>query len=573
MRSILRLFFKAKAANPWLVVACLVFASVAEGIGVATLIPLITVATGGDLGGSGKKRMFGEIAHNFFAFFGLEPTLIPLLAVFLIAMVIKAGLSLVAMRYVGNASAEVATDMRRQIIEGLLRVRWGYFADQKLGKIANAVSGEANRAASAYLVAATLLAGVVSVVIYLGVAVTISWRLTLIAMVFGGAIAVTLHTYVRRAKKAGRLQGRRLRTIVVALIETINNIKSLKAMGRQERFASFLDSKIKNLRTALRREVWLTESRRRMEELLIAVFLAGAFYVSIEILKYDIAKVIVMGLLLARTMGNIGRVQASYQRATFIEHSYEDIQQLVRETKLAEEKLATGAAPTLSRGIRFEDVAFAYDERPVFSHASFEVPVGEITVLTGPSGSGKTTLTDVMIGLSQPTLGRVLLDDQPLDQLDAITWRRMIGYVPQEIVLLHDSVLANITLGDETIAEADAREALRLAGALDFVDALPEGLMTVVGERGSRLSGGQRQRVALARALATKPKLLILDEVTSALDPQTEAEICQTIASLPRDMAVVAVTHRPAFLGVADRVLRVENGAVDLISVETARHG
>jgi ATP-binding cassette subfamily C protein len=573
MRSILRLFFKAKAANPWLVVACLVFASVAEGIGVATLIPLITVATGGDLGGGGKRRVFGEIAQNFFEFFGTTPTLVPLLMVFLATMAVKAGLSLVAMRYVGNATAEVATDMRRQIIEGLLQVRWGFFADQKLGKIANAVSGEAMRAASAYLVAATLLAAVVSVVIYLAVAVTISWQLTAIATIFGSAIAVALHTYVRRAKKAGRIQGRRLRTIVIALIETINNIKSLKAMGRQDRFARFLDSKIADLRFGLRREVWLTESRRRMEELLIAAFLAGAFYVSIEILKYDIAKVIVMGLLLARTMGNIGRIQAAYQRATFIEHSYEDIQKLIRETRRAKENLPTGDAPTLERGIRFDSVAFAYDEHVVFEKASFEVPVGQITVLTGPSGSGKPTLTDVMIGLSKPAAAQILVDDQPLDQLDAITWRRMIGYVPQEIVLLHDSVLANITLGDETITEADAREALGLAGALAFVDALPEGLMTVVGERGSRLSGGQRQRVALARALATKPKLLILDEVTSALDPQTEAEICQTIASLPRDMAVVAVTHRPAFLGVADRVLRVENGAVDLISVETARHG
>jgi ATP-binding cassette subfamily C protein len=572
MRSILRLFFKAKAANPWLVVACLVFASVAEGIGVATLIPLITVATGGDLGG-GKRRIFGTLAQDFFAFFGTTPSLVPLLLVFLLTMAIKAGLSLVAMRYVGNATAEVATDLRRQIIEGLLRVRWGFFADQKLGKIANAVSGEAMRAASAYLVAATLLAAVVSVVIYLTVAVMISWQLTLIATLFAGAIAVALHTYVRRAKKAGRIQGRRLRTIVIALIETINNIKSLKAMGRQDRFARFLDAKIADLRFGLRREVWLTESRRRMEELLIAAFLAGAFYVSIEILRYDIAKVVVMGLLLARTMGNIGRIQAAYQRATFIEHAYDDIQRLIRETRRAEEKLATGDAPALEREIRFDNVAFAYDEHTIFANASFAVPVGQITVLTGPSGSGKTTLTDVMIGLSKPTAGQVLVDDVPLSELDAIAWRRMIGYVPQEIVLLHDSVLANITLGDETISEADAREALRLAGALDFVEALPEGLMTVVGERGSRLSGGQRQRVALARALATKPKLLILDEVTSALDPHTEAEICQTIASLPRDMAVVAVTHRPAFLSVADRVLRVENGAVEQISVETALRG
>src|SRR3546814_9176300 len=141
----------------------------------------------------------------------------------------------------------------------------------------------------------------------------------------------------------------------------------------------------------------------------------------------------------------------------------------------------------------------------------------------------------------------------------------MIGYVPHELILFHDSVLANVTVGDPRLGEAEAREALEAAGAWDFVAALPEGVHSVVGEKGAKLSGGQRQRIALARALAGRPKLLILDEVTSALDPQTERDICRNIDTISHDMTVLAITHREAWTEIAERTSRVEDGTVGLL--------
>jgi ATP-binding cassette subfamily C protein len=137
-------------------------------------------------------------------------------------------------------------------------------------------------------------------------------------------------------------------------------------------------------------------------------------------------------------------------------------------------------------------------------------------------------------------------------------------------VLFHDSVLANITLGDPTIGEAEAVAALEAAGAEAFVANLPDGLETTVGERGTKLSGGQRQRISLARALAGKPKLLILDEVTSALDPATEADICRRIAELGGDTTVLAITHRKAWIDIADRVYRVQDRTVELTKLPEA---
>ena len=147
-----------------------------------------------------------------------------------------------------------------------------------------------------------------------------------------------------------------------------------------------------------------------------------------------------------------------------------------------------------------------------------------------------------------------------MGELDIRSWRRQLGYVPQETLLLHDSVLNNVTLSDPELGEQQAERALRAAEAWDFVTEMPGGIHATVGEGGARLSSGQRQRIMLARALAHNPRLLVLDEATSALDPSSEAEICATLTHLKGDLTILAVSHQPALAEIADRVYRLANG-------------
>ncbi|HKG75561.1 MAG TPA: ATP-binding cassette domain-containing protein, partial [Aestuariivirgaceae bacterium] len=190
------------------------------------------------------------------------------------------------------------------------------------------------------------------------------------------------------------------------------------------------------------------------------------------------------------------------------------------------------------------------------------IPKGGITVLQGASGAGKTTIIDLLTGLYRPSSGRILVDGVDLTDISLKEWRRMIGYVPQELTLLHTSVIENITLGDVTIGTERVWQALVLAGAADFVRELPDGLEGDVGEMGAKVSGGQRQRLALARAIVARPKLLILDEVTSALDPETERDICDRINALAGEFTVVAITHRPAWSRIASNLYKVAGGKV-----------
>jgi ATP-binding cassette subfamily C protein len=183
----------------------------------------------------------------------------------------------------------------------------------------------------------------------------------------------------------------------------------------------------------------------------------------------------------------------------------------------------------------------------------------------GESGSGKTTLADLIVGLHRPEEGRVLVDGRPLEELNLPSWRRAIGYVPQEMLLFTESVFLNVTLGDPTFSEKDAEDALRLAGAWDFVQEKADGLHHPMGHSGALLSGGQRQRIALARALVGRPALLILDEVTTALDPQTELEICDTLRTLAGKVTILSISHQTAMREAADQVILMKDGRLEVL--------
>ena len=216
-----------------------------------------------------------------------------------------------------------------------------------------------------------------------------------------------------------------------------------------------------------------------------------------------------------------------------------------------------------------KDLCKIYRTDTVETHAlrglSLTVDEGEFLSVTGPSGSGKTTVVDLAIGLLRPDKGTITLDGKPLQEVDIQAWRKMIGYVPQDTILLHDTIMRNVTLGDPTLQKADVEWALQAAGALDFVATMPDGLETVVGERGGKLSGGQRQRVAIARALVNKPRLLILDEATSALDHESEDAIRRTLEDLSGRLSILAISHNRAMVHAASRVYDLQAGTAKLV--------
>jgi ATP-binding cassette, subfamily C, bacterial len=375
---------------------------------------------------------------------------------------------------------------------------------------------------------------------------------------------------VRIARKAGRQQTQRSRELVTLLMDSLNNIKPLKAMAKEDEYAGFLERRINLLKKAIRRQAVSQDALKNGNEALVTIFLGIGFFLALAIWQVPLIELAVIGVLIKRITNGIGKLQQLFQQAVASETPYLEAMDMMAEAESARELNPGRRQASFERECRLEAVSFAHGERPILEAVSLEIPAGGVTVLIGPSGAGKTTIADLVLGLYRPSRGRVTVDGVPLDEIDLKSWRRLIGYVPQELLLLHDSVFANVAMGKPDVSKADVRVALQTAGAWQFVEALPARMMTTVGQGGAKLSGGQRQRIALARALVSKPKLLILDEVTSALDPKTEQEICDNIRSMAEDTTILAITHRPTFLEIADHIYQVDHQTATEVA---ATHG
>lgn len=342
--------------------------------------------------------------------------------------------------------------------------------------------------------------------------------------------------------------------------------KALKAMAREDHVDALLSDQTRALRRALRRQVISREAMSALQEPLLAIMVGVGFFFSLVVLKMPLAEVLVMVFLLARTVSYLSKAQRAYQQVVLRESAYWSVMDHINDARAEVEPPGGDQRVALIEGIRFEDVSFSHGERrAIVEHGTFTVPAQQLTVIIGPSGAGKTTLLDLVVGLLRPTDGRILVDGVELSELDLRQWRRQIGYVPQESVMVDESVAYNVTLGEVGISDEQIRTALRAADALSFVEAMPEGLQTRVGEGGSRLSGGQRQRLAIARALVHEPRLLILDEATSHLDAEAQAAVIEAVKHLRGRLTILAVAHQDLLIQAADCVYRLADGQLSAL--------
>jgi ATP-binding cassette subfamily C protein len=572
MRLLITLIRRYPAQSIFSLVA-LIFAGIAEGFGMTMLLPLLGIAIdtpGGSAVSSHASRSALEQAiTGFFGTIGMTPTVGLLLIIFVLSILLKAVMVLIANKRVGYMVAQVATDLRLDLIRALFATRWEYYVHQPIGRFTNAFATEAGRSADAYLYGIRTIASLLYAVVYGIVAMMLSWKATLITLSAGSIILYALQYLVIKARKAGKGQTILLKSSLSILTDTLQSIKPLKAMGRENMADSVLQRKTTKLNRALQKQVFSKEAMRSLQEPLLTIFFAFGLYVALIWWKLPLSSVLIMVYMLAKILKTLQKAQKDYQFMVICESAYWSLWSKGEEAQKEHENSIGTLQPSFKHSIRFEGVSFSYKERFVVKNASLSFPKGSFTAIIGPSGAGKTTIVDLILGLLMPQEGQIWIDDIPLTGVDMKAWRRMIGYVPQETLLLHDSVLVNVTLGDPAFTETDVENALRDAGAWDFVAEMPDGIHSVVGERGGRLSGGERQRITIARALVHKPQLLILDEATSALDPASEADICETLRQLRGKLTILAISHQNALLNEADRAYRLDDGIAQFIE----KHG
>jgi ATP-binding cassette subfamily C protein len=548
--------------------AAVTLSSVLDGLGISMLLSLLTtLANPPGTPPSKIQLMATKVVESI----GLAATAENILLVAIAVIALRGMLSLLANRQVGYAVARIATDLRLQLIRATMRARWSHYLEQSVGGLSNSIATEAQRASEAFQLGAEMTAMAVSSLVYLGVAFNISVQGGIASVIAGSALLVLLRPFIKASRRAGQRQTSLQKSLLTLISAQFTAAKPLKAMAREDHVDALLTDETNQLERALRRQVISKEALAALQEPMLGIMVGVGFYLGTRVVNIEAIELVFMLLVLARVVNFLSKAQKAYQQVVVRQSAYWALEHSIDAANAQREPPGGERRVRLQRQLEFSGVTYAHDgSRHILHDVTLRIPSRGLTLIIGPSGSGKTTLLDLIVGLREPQAGRILVDGVPLPELDLRDWRRQIGYVPQESVMVDESVAHNLALGED-IPEEKIRAALRAADALQFVEAMPEGLQTRVGQGGSRLSGGQRQRLAIARALIHEPRLLILDEATSNLDPEAQEAIVETVAHLKSQVAVLAVAHQEKMVRVADQVLRLADGRLEPVGTAAGR--
>ena len=488
----------------------------------------------------------------------MQQNMANLLLIIVIAICFKSFVTYQAMKLVAFSAADITNDLRITLIQSLMQARWQYYSTLPIGKSSNAIATEAESAGHFYTLAGKTLAAAIQTLMYTGIAFIVDWRISLAAIVFGFIAAFLFKFLIQMARNAGNDYTNALNNLLARLNESLSGAKALKAMGVEDRFTDLLHHDTKNITCARKRQAVSNLSLTAFQEPLLVTLIAIGLFVAYTYVNYPITELLLITFLFYRLIGYANQVQSAYQKTINFEAAVSSILQATNAAADQMEQTGGKLKPELKEKIEFKKATLAYGDNIVCENFSDHIKANKFNVIFGPSGIGKSTLLDAVLGMITPKKGQILIDEVPLSKINIKKWRHQIGYVPQETFLFHDSILNNITMGDKTISENAVKTALKKANAWDFIEKLEDGIEHIVGERGGKISGGQKQRIALARAIVRKPKVLILDEATTGLDKKSESAILEALQNMLSDMTIIAISHDPKILNLADHVIKLK---------------
>jgi ATP-binding cassette subfamily C protein len=531
-------------------------ASLTEGIGLFLLVPVIGAVGGGAM---------PPIVRATFDAVGMPMRLGPLLCAFVIVVAVRGVLQYAVTIEGRKLSYGLVDGMRLRCLRLLLGAQWQRLSTMRQSDNASLLISNIDRLDSAFNY---LLSALTMGTTLMGAGVTaclLSPRMALMAGVGGGLVLLAYRGMRKRAVQLGQMLGSAYEEVYARINESLGALRLIKSLGAEDRAQQSLGATFAALRAA---ELAYTRSASRGQIVMqvgASAVLGFASWLAIE--KMGVASTVLVPLvaLFARAMPILTAFQSTWQEWLHGVPAISDTARLIRDLEGAQEPtLEPGLAiPVLDRAITLDGIEVRHPGRdmPALAGVTLTLPARTTTALVGPSGAGKSTLADVVGGLVQHSKGEMRIDGRLIEGGLLRAWRTTVAYVQQEPLLFHATIRDNLLWARPYASDAVLLEALADASA-QFVQGLPEGLDTVVGDRGSRLSGGERQRISLARALLREPQLLILDEPTSALDGDNEAAIAAALQRLRGRLTVLLIAHRGALADVADRTVTIAAGQI-----------
>ncbi|EKU97431.1 ABC-type multidrug transport system, ATPase and permease component [Leptolyngbya sp. PCC 7375] len=469
--------------------------------------------------------------------------------------------------YAKKSSLTLVNRLRGRIFDQLESLRLSYYTTVSPGALMSTIRGEVNQVQQAFNVLATSVVQGSKVLAYLTSMLLLSWQLFLISTLVFALISVGLTSLTAKVREASFAVPAANKAFTNRALTFINGIRTVHASGTQDFERKRFYAAAQQIHDSQLAVINLSALVRPLIEGLGVTLLVGMVVISFSLLiargQLKAAELLTFLFVLIRTtplISSLNGIRVGFLSSQGALHSVND---LLRRDDKPYFQDGHQEFHRLERSIDFVSVDFSYNPgEPILHDITLSIKRGETTALVGASGAGKTTLADLIPRFYDPTRGRILIDGVDLNELKINSFRKRMAIVSQDTFIFNTTVAENLAYGVEDINDTDIIEATKAANALEFIQELPQGFETILGNRGVRLSGGQRQRIAIARALLRNPEILILDEATSALDSVTEKLIQDSLEKLSKGRTVIAIAHRLSTIANADKVVVMEKGRI-----------
>ncbi len=558
------IFYRFVGIHLFILSALTLLTTLVESVGITLFLPLFTA--GFDAQATGESNRAAEIVQSVFGLFGITPTVGATIIFVLVLFLAKAAFRIGTDFYRIRLIADLSRRLRRRLLELFSQVSYAYYVRSNTGYLTNVLTIETERTINAFSVFSRVLVYVVTIATLLGFAFFLYWQFTLIAVVFSIIAFAAIRVLVKQTRRyshqivaeRGEFQSR--------LIQSIQAFKYVRATGRMKVLLAKMDNSINRLAQLTAQLMLRGAIIETLKEPLMVIFILLLMSYQFFVVGGSIGAIAVFLIFFLRIIQSVLQFQGIWNSFVSNVGSISMVLRMDTELRKHREPKGQKEVGALSDTIELHNVTFAYRDEPVLRNVSLVIPKNTTVALVGRSGAGKSTLVDLIAGLFLPQSGEVRIDGVPMQQLDRVSWQEKIGYVTQDPVIFNDTIANNIALWSCDPQDSRCFDRLQKAAAaaycLEFIQSLPEGFATVVGDRGIKLSGGQKQRIAIARELFKQPELLILDEATSALDTESERAIQQSIDALKGKLTVIIIAHRLSTVQNADIIYVLDKGEI-----------
>lgn len=533
-------------------------AALLEGFGLSFIEPIFKISKSGVLE---QNSQITNLFSNAYNFLGIPFTLETLILAVSIVMTVRFSSSFIISWMKAKLSKQYENDMRKKAFDAALNAEIGFFDKNGVDNIINNILTETRYSSKLIFVCIGIMERLFLIIIYLLVMAYLSVRLTALAFLMMATITLFIRYVLDPAASIGSKVADANEAVQKAVQSGILGIREIKLLGLKDKFFSEFSQAV---RDSVKNEIKMVRNEKFIDKfyrLSAALTLFLLIYLGIKYEGLNFSQLGIFILALYRMSGKVSSLNSRiYKMEGYMAH-FVRVQEFFDELEEQEEFSGSKEIEQIDR-IRFDKVSFSYGDKEALKNISFEIEKGEFKALVGKSGAGKSTLASLITRMYQPTKGEILSGGRSIQEYDLESWRDKFAVVRQKSYIFNDTLKENVRVGRPEASDEEIIKACEIAEVDEFLEELPNGIDSKLGDDGVKLSGGQRQRVAIARALIRDADFLILDEATSDLDSDLEKKVQNAVEKTNTEYGILAIAHRLSTIKDADKIYSLDNGGI-----------